>query len=122
MTLDLHDSSSGDAHNQVSRLHGTAPDPQRPQRKAIAPGQPLIGGKWVEAAAGETLLARVEPAANRGTEVLRELAGLIDGDLAESAERWLAATGRGQYENTKFFRPAGVILHMRPRATVSRIS
>lgn len=36
-------------------FHGVAPCPSRPQRKAIARGQLLIGGKWTDAEAGETM-------------------------------------------------------------------
>lgn len=36
-------------------FHDVEPCPSRPQRKAIAPGQLLIGGKWVDAEAGETM-------------------------------------------------------------------
>ena len=46
---------AGDAHDQVSRLHGTAPDPKRPQRKTIARGQLLIAGKWVDSVGAETM-------------------------------------------------------------------
>lgn len=49
-----HDTRN-DAHEQVSRLHGTEPQPQRPTRKTIAAGQLLINGKWVDAQAEETM-------------------------------------------------------------------
>lgn len=41
--------------NGMCDLHESEPHPHRPERKAIAPGQLLINGKWVDAEAGETM-------------------------------------------------------------------
>ena len=39
----------------LCEFHAKEAHPSRPSRKAIAPGQLLIGGKWVNAEAGETM-------------------------------------------------------------------
>ena len=66
------------------------------------------------------LLAGVGPAADEGEEVLGELAGLNNGDLAVGAKSRLAPLSRGRAVRKPA--PAGVILHMKPRTMVSRIS
>ena len=82
MTLET-DADIGEPHAEVARLHGVEPQPHQPKRKAIAVGQLLINGKWVDATAGETM-AVTDPT-TEATITHVQKAGVVDAERAIDA-------------------------------------